>query len=115
MHGLGCGLLLPLIFSIPSQWTRKHRGLATGIVVAGASLGGAVPSLIIQVCSNVIGESILPISGYHLGNVNSHRLPQNGFDLLFCAGSSDVVRLSADKNPPSALPMQGHKTGDPMG
>ncbi|KAG9100769.1 hypothetical protein FS749_012883 [Ceratobasidium sp. UAMH 11750] len=48
MHGLGCGLLLPLIFSIPSQWTRKHRGLATGVVVAGASLGGAVPSLIVQ-------------------------------------------------------------------
>ncbi|KAG8688195.1 hypothetical protein FRC09_013055 [Ceratobasidium sp. 395] len=48
MHGLGCGLLLPLIFSIPSQWTYKHRALATGIVVAGASLGGAIPSLIIQ-------------------------------------------------------------------
>lgn len=52
MHGLGCGLLLPLIFSIPSQWIRKHRGLATGIVVAGASLGGGVPSLLVQVRFN---------------------------------------------------------------
>ncbi|KAG9100768.1 hypothetical protein FS749_012882 [Ceratobasidium sp. UAMH 11750] len=48
LQGLGCGLLLPMTFAIPSQWFRRHRGLATGIVIAGASLGGAVTSLVIQ-------------------------------------------------------------------
>jgi MFS family permease len=52
MQGLGCGLLLPMIFAIPSQWFRKHRGVATGIVVAGSSLGGAVPSLVVHVREN---------------------------------------------------------------
>ncbi|KAG9081215.1 hypothetical protein FRC06_005724 [Ceratobasidium sp. 370] len=49
LQGLGCGLLLPMTFAIPSQWFRQHRGLATGIVIAGASLGGAVTSLVIQI------------------------------------------------------------------
>lgn len=52
MQGLGCGLLLPMIFAIPSQWFRRHRGVATGIVIAGSSLGGAVPSLVVQVGAN---------------------------------------------------------------
>ncbi|KAG9121663.1 hypothetical protein FRC07_002299 [Ceratobasidium sp. 392] len=55
MQGLGCGLLLPMIFAIPSQWFRKHRGVATGIVIAGSSLGGAVPSLIVQAMLTRIG------------------------------------------------------------
>ncbi|KAG8688194.1 hypothetical protein FRC09_013054, partial [Ceratobasidium sp. 395] len=48
LQGLGCGLLLPMTFAIPSQWFRRHRGVATGIVIAGAALGGAVTSLVIQ-------------------------------------------------------------------
>ncbi|CAE7233588.1 unnamed protein product [Rhizoctonia solani] len=55
MQGLGCGLLLPMIFAIPSQWFRRHRGVATGIVIAGSSLGGAVPSLIVQAMLDRIG------------------------------------------------------------
>jgi MFS family permease len=35
MQGLGGGLMLPMIFAIPSQWFRKYRGVATGIVIAG--------------------------------------------------------------------------------
>ncbi|CAE6458277.1 unnamed protein product [Rhizoctonia solani] len=48
LQGLGCGLLLPMIFAIPSQWFKKRRGLATGFVIAGSSFGGAVPALIVQ-------------------------------------------------------------------
>ncbi|CAE6464767.1 unnamed protein product [Rhizoctonia solani] len=55
MQGLGCGLLLPMIFAIPSQWFRRHRGVATGIVVAGSSLGGAVSSLVIQAMLDRLG------------------------------------------------------------
>ncbi|KAB5590702.1 Monocarboxylate transporter 10 [Ceratobasidium theobromae] len=53
--GLGCGLLLPMIFAIPSQWFRRHRGVATGIVIAGSSLGGAVPSLVVQAMLEHLG------------------------------------------------------------
>ncbi|KAJ1305227.1 hypothetical protein OPQ81_000256 [Rhizoctonia solani] len=55
MQGIGCGLLLPMIFAIPSQWFRRHRGVATGMVIAGSSLGGAVPSLIVQVMLDHLG------------------------------------------------------------
>ncbi|KAH7338242.1 MFS general substrate transporter [Rhizoctonia solani] len=48
LQGLGCGLTLPMVFALPSQWFKRHRGLATGIVIAGAALGGAVSSLIVQ-------------------------------------------------------------------
>ncbi|KAG8787538.1 hypothetical protein FRC12_015461 [Ceratobasidium sp. 428] len=44
-----------MIFAIPSQWFRKHRGVATGIVIAGSSLGGAVPSLVVQAMLTRIG------------------------------------------------------------
>ncbi|QRV93264.1 major facilitator superfamily transporter [Ceratobasidium sp. AG-Ba] len=55
MQGIGCGLLLPMIFAIPSQWFRRHRGVATGIVIAGSSLGGAVPSLVVQAMLTRLG------------------------------------------------------------
>ncbi|QRV93263.1 major facilitator superfamily transporter [Ceratobasidium sp. AG-Ba] len=55
MQGVGCGLLLPMIFAIPSQWFRRHRGVATGIVIAGSSLGGAVPSLVLQAMLTPLG------------------------------------------------------------
>ncbi|CAE6496587.1 unnamed protein product, partial [Rhizoctonia solani] len=49
LQGLGCGLTLPMVFALPSQWFKRHRGLATGIVIAGAAMGGAVSSLVVQV------------------------------------------------------------------
>ncbi|KAG9097979.1 hypothetical protein FS749_004986 [Ceratobasidium sp. UAMH 11750] len=55
MQGLGTGVILPMIFSIPSKWFRKHRGAATGIVIAGSSLGSAVPSLVVQAMLTRIG------------------------------------------------------------
>ncbi|CAE7223837.1 unnamed protein product [Rhizoctonia solani] len=44
-----------MVLSIPSQWFKKHRGLATGLVIAGSSFGGAVPSLIVQEMLDRIG------------------------------------------------------------
>ncbi|KAJ1300024.1 hypothetical protein OPQ81_011144 [Rhizoctonia solani] len=55
LQGLGCGLLLPMIFAIPSQWFKKRRGVATGLVIAGSSFGGAVPALIVQEMLDRIG------------------------------------------------------------
>lgn len=55
MQGLGCGLLTPMIFAIPSQWFQKRRGVATGIVITGASFGGGIPSLVVQEMLNRIG------------------------------------------------------------
>ncbi|CAE6482419.1 unnamed protein product [Rhizoctonia solani] len=55
LQGLGCGSLLPMISAIPSQWFRRHRGVATGIVVAGASFGGAVSSLVVQAMLERLG------------------------------------------------------------
>ncbi|CAE6484943.1 unnamed protein product [Rhizoctonia solani] len=55
LQGLGCGLLLPMIFAIPSQWFRRRRGVATGIVIAGSSMGAAIPSLVVQTMLEHIG------------------------------------------------------------
>ncbi|KAF8714623.1 Major Facilitator Superfamily, partial [Rhizoctonia solani] len=55
LQGLGCGSLLPMISAIPSQWFRRRRGVATGIVVAGASFGGAVSSLVVQAMLERLG------------------------------------------------------------
>ncbi|GAB1525213.1 hypothetical protein RhiTH_008370 [Rhizoctonia solani] len=49
LQGVGCGLLLPMVFALPSQWFSKRRGVATGFVIAGSSFGAAVPALIVQV------------------------------------------------------------------
>ncbi|KAJ2908465.1 hypothetical protein GGI21_002860, partial [Coemansia aciculifera] len=38
--GIGASFLFAPSVSIPSQWFSKNRGLATGIAVAGASIGG---------------------------------------------------------------------------
>ncbi|KAJ1305224.1 hypothetical protein OPQ81_000253 [Rhizoctonia solani] len=55
LQGLGCGTLLPMIFAIPSQWFRRHRGVATGIVISGSSFGGAIPSLVVQAMLERLG------------------------------------------------------------
>ncbi|KAJ2639083.1 hypothetical protein GGF44_002718 [Coemansia sp. RSA 1694] len=38
--GIGLSFLIAPSFSIPSQWFSKHRGLASGIAMAGSSIGG---------------------------------------------------------------------------
>ncbi|EIN03957.1 MFS general substrate transporter [Punctularia strigosozonata HHB-11173 SS5] len=48
MQGLAAGLIFPLIVSLPSQWFLRRRSLATGIVLASSSFGGAVSSPLIR-------------------------------------------------------------------
>ncbi|CCO33333.1 putative transporter MCH4 [Rhizoctonia solani AG-1 IB] len=55
LQGIGCGLLLPMIFALPSQWFKKRRGVATGFVIAGSSFGAGVPALIVQAMLDRIG------------------------------------------------------------
>ncbi|KAF8704612.1 Major Facilitator Superfamily, partial [Rhizoctonia solani] len=55
LQGVGCGLLLPMVFALPSQWFSKRRGVATGFVIAGSSFGAAVPALIVQEMLTRIG------------------------------------------------------------
>jgi MFS family permease len=67
LQGIGCGLTLPMVFALPSQWFKKRRGLATGIVIAGAAVGGAVSSLIIQV-------NICPVEVFKVNNARQAML-----------------------------------------
>lgn len=54
--GLAMSLAMPLFMSLPSQWFLKNRGLASGIAVSGAGIGGGCASLIIR--------GLLPSLGY---------------------------------------------------
>ncbi|CEL53505.1 Monocarboxylate transporter 10 OS=Danio rerio GN=slc16a10 PE=2 SV=1 [Rhizoctonia solani AG-1 IB] len=56
-----------MVFALPSQWFKKRRGLATGIVIAGAAVGGAVSSLIIQV-------NICPVEVFKVNNARQAML-----------------------------------------
>lgn len=103
MHGFGCGLLLPLIFSLPSQWFRKHRGLATGVVVTGASLGGAVPSLLIQVGFNLVTHDSFELMNTSIGNAHPPWLSQNSLDILVCSRINHADGIRAHKATVSCL------------
>ncbi|EJT97285.1 MFS general substrate transporter [Dacryopinax primogenitus] len=55
MPALGWGMLLPFVFTYPSQWFKRLRAMATGLVIAGGSLGGAIASLIIRAMLTKLG------------------------------------------------------------
>lgn len=46
--GIGAGIAAPLFMSLPSQWFYRRRGLASGIAMGGAGLGGGISSLIVR-------------------------------------------------------------------
>ncbi|KAK4058890.1 hypothetical protein OIO90_000336 [Microbotryomycetes sp. JL221] len=54
--GIVMGLGLPLYLSIPSQWFKKKRGLATGLCAGGSGFGGGIFCL--------INRAMLPKLGY---------------------------------------------------
>ncbi|KAI0742937.1 major facilitator superfamily domain-containing protein [Daedaleopsis nitida] len=55
MQGLSDALVFPLIVALPSQWFLRKRAFATGIVVAGSSIGGAVASTVYRQMLSTIG------------------------------------------------------------
>ncbi|KAI0758964.1 MFS general substrate transporter [Fomes fomentarius] len=55
IQGIANALVFPLIVALPAQWFLKYRALATGIVVAGSSLGGAVSTLLFRALLTSLG------------------------------------------------------------
>ncbi|ORX90486.1 MFS general substrate transporter [Basidiobolus meristosporus CBS 931.73] len=55
MYGIGASLCFCPAVSLPSQWFVKYRGLATGIAVAGAGVGGLSLSPITRKLIDVVG------------------------------------------------------------
>ncbi|WWC90128.1 uncharacterized protein L201_005061 [Kwoniella dendrophila CBS 6074] len=53
--GFGQGLALPLFMSLPSQWFYKRRGLASGIAIGGAGLGGGTITLVARQLLTAVG------------------------------------------------------------
>ncbi|KAL1698563.1 major facilitator superfamily domain-containing protein [Schizophyllum commune] len=56
LQGIVNGLQLPLIMSLPSQWFLRRRGLATGLAVSGAGIGGAVVSVVMRKLLTSVGN-----------------------------------------------------------
>jgi MFS family permease len=53
--GAGQGLAIPLFMSLPSQWFDRHRGLASGIAIGGAGLGGGFSTLMVRPMLSALG------------------------------------------------------------
>ncbi|TXT04859.1 hypothetical protein VHUM_03942 [Vanrija humicola] len=63
--GAGQGMIVPLFMSLPSQWFFKRRGLASGITLGGAGLGGGVSTLVVRrLLTAVGGEKTLLIYSF---------------------------------------------------
>ncbi|KAM5533520.1 hypothetical protein V8D89_012857, partial [Ganoderma adspersum] len=55
VQGISLALVYPLIVALPAQWFLKYRALATSMVVAGSSLGGAISTLVFRVMLTSLG------------------------------------------------------------
>ncbi|WVQ72307.1 hypothetical protein IAR50_001857 [Cryptococcus sp. DSM 104548] len=55
LTGFGQGLALPLFMSLPSQWFYRRRGLASGIAIGGAGLGGGTATLVCRQLLTTVG------------------------------------------------------------
>jgi hypothetical protein len=57
ISGIGQGIAAPLFMSLPSQWFYRHRGLASGISMGGAGLGGGIFTLVLRRLLSLVGLS----------------------------------------------------------
>ncbi|KAG9123003.1 hypothetical protein FRC07_000368, partial [Ceratobasidium sp. 392] len=66
--GLATGLCFPFVLAYPSQWFKRRRGLATGIVAGGSSFGGGTATLILRAMLTRISfrHTLLIYAGIHL-------------------------------------------------
>ncbi|KAH9851285.1 MFS general substrate transporter [Lenzites betulinus] len=55
MQGIADALIFPIIVALPAQWFKRYCAFATGIVVAGSSIGGAVGTLVYRQLITTIG------------------------------------------------------------
>ncbi|PIL25838.1 MFS general substrate transporter [Ganoderma sinense ZZ0214-1] len=55
IQGIANALIYPLIVALPAQWFLKYRALATGMVVAGSSLGGGISTLMFRAMLTSLG------------------------------------------------------------
>jgi len=55
LTGFACGMTLCPILAIVAQWFKKRRSLASGIVSAGASLGGTVIPIVARNLIDLVG------------------------------------------------------------
>ncbi|CAE6443336.1 unnamed protein product [Rhizoctonia solani] len=67
LQGLATGLCFPFVLAYPSQWFKRRRGLATGIVAAGSSFGGGTATLILRAMLTHISfrNTLLVYAGIH--------------------------------------------------
>lgn len=47
---------MPVYLSLPLQWYKKHRGLASGVAASGSGFGGGLCAITVR--------KLLPILGY---------------------------------------------------
>ncbi|KAJ1719265.1 hypothetical protein LPJ61_006343, partial [Coemansia biformis] len=57
LFGIGASFLFAPSISIPPQWFTKHRGLASGVAVAGSSFGGLWFTAATQAMINSLGAA----------------------------------------------------------
>ncbi|WVR03180.1 hypothetical protein IAU60_000171 [Kwoniella sp. DSM 27419] len=55
ISGFGFGLAMPLFMSLPSQWFYRRRGLASGIAIGGAGIGGGTVTLLTRQLITAVG------------------------------------------------------------
>lgn len=89
--GVATGITLPLIMSIPSQWFKRRRALATGITTSASGVGGGISTFILRVLFRDVGprnaflifaglQAVLIIAGLWLvrvRDVTENRMPKH--------------------------------------
>ena len=55
LSGLACGMIFCPLSAVVAQWFKRRRSLASGIVSAGASLGGTIIPIVARNLVDLIG------------------------------------------------------------